>query len=463
MTRQSAKLLLGLGIAAAIATLAAVAGLSKPAVCTAAITALCAAYWVTEALPIPATSLIPYAALPLTGVLDHKTVAQAYGHYLILLLLGGFILSKAIESSGAHRRLALGMVRAFGGFGRRGLVLGFMVATAASSMWISNTATVLMMLPIITAVLTADEEGDLQIPLLLGVAYAASIGGIGTPIGTPPNVLFMSVYNDQSGHDSIAFVEWMSWGIPIVLVMVPLAWLIVTRRVTKGPIPKLPTTGAWSAPERRVVVLFAFTAVAWIFRANPYGGWSGLVGLVDASGRPTIGDETVALAAVSLCFVLPDGGGSRMLTWDRAKEIPWGLLLLFGGGLAIAKAFEVSGLSSVLGDALQTLGGGEPLLVVGLICLVVTFTTELTSNTATTSLLMPILCAAGLAAGVDPRGLMIPAAVSASCAFMMPVATAPNAVVFGTERVPIGAMVRNGLWLNLLGALVITLVTVALV
>lgn len=464
MTTQSKKLLTGLIAASAAFVGCWLGGLPRDATVTAAITTLCAVYWVTEALPIPATSLIPFAALPLTGVLDHKQVANAYGHYLILLLLGGFILSKGIEQSGAHRRLALGMVRAFGGLGRRGLVLGFMAATALSSMWISNTATVLMLLPIAHAVLAADDGDDLTIPLLLGIAYAASIGGVGTPIGTPPNVVCVGIYAAQTG-ERISFLEWMQWGVPFVLVFVPVAWWWLTRRIGPGQAPSIPSEGAWRPAERRVLWVFAITAAAWILRTNPAGGWTAWLGLgetVDGRFRPSCGDDTVALAAVVAMFVLPNGEGDRLLTWDRAKEIPWGLLLLFGGGLSIAAAFQSSGLSDIVGEALRGVAGGPIILVTAAICLVVTFATELTSNTATTTLLMPILCSAGLAAGIEPRTLMVPAAISASCAFMMPVATAPNAVMFGTGEIPIRSMVRAGLVLNLIGAAIATAVCVAI-
>ena len=456
MTKQSKLLLAGLFTAGATWFATWLAGMPIPACWTAAVTALCGFYWVTEAIPIPATSIIPFAALPLAGVLDHKQVAHAYGHHLILLLLGGFMLSKAVEGSGAHRRLALGMVRVFGGLGRRGLVLGFMAATACSSMWISNTATVLMLLPIAHAVLASDDS-DLELPLLLGIAYAASIGGIGTPIGTPPNLVFRAVYQEQTGT-VVSFVEWMSWGVPFVALFVPIAWFWLTRGLRSGAAPELPAVGPWRAAERRVLTVFTLTALAWIFRTYPAGGWAGLVGLTDPSGRATVGDDTVALLAVSLMFVLPNGDGERLLDWERARTIPWSLLLLFGGGLAIAQAFDASGLSRELGAALENVAGGPTILVIAVICLAVTFLTEITSNTATTSLLMPILCAAAVAAAVDPRLLMVPAAMSASCAFMMPVATAPNAIVFGTGRVPIRTMARTGLLLNFVGAALITAV-----
>lgn len=455
------------------------AELSWAACWTAAVTALCAAWWVLEPVPIPVTSMLPFALFPLLGVLDHKAVSTAYGHTLILLLLGGFVMSEAMARSGAHRRLAVGMVRLAGGRGGatpRRLVLGFMLACAGTSMWISNTATTLMLLPVALAVIDQDEEqqraagdrgprdGGIALPLLLGLAWSASIGGMGTPVGTPPNVILMGVYREVVGRE-IGFAEWMSMGLPVVLVLVPLAWLWVCRGLSGGARLTVPSVGAWTAAERRVLVVFGLTALAWVTRSAPLGGWSGLLQQpwLDASGA---GDSTVALLAVVVFFLVPDGRGGQLLDWESARRIPWGLLILFGGGIAIADAFEESGLSVALGGFLaDDLGiAAWPLLAMLLVtCLVVTFLTEITSNTATTTLLMPVLAAAGIAAGIEPALLMVPAALSASCAFMLPVATAPNAIVYGTDRVPVARMAREGLALNILGAVVIASLCAVLV
>lgn len=431
---------------------AALAGLPADAIATAGVTGWCVAWWVTEPVPIPATSMIPFAAFPMLGVLSHKDVASAYGHHLILLLMGGFILSTAMARSGAHRRLAVGIVRAVGGGGRR-LVLGFMLAAALCSMWISNTATTLMLLPVAIAVLD-QADPDLERPLLLGLAYAASVGGLGTPVGTPPNVIFMGVYREVTGQE-VAFLDWMRIGVPAVLILLPLVWLWLTRGMANASAPTLPTLPPWKSAERRVLAVFTLTALLWVFRSAPYGGWSGLLNM------PDVGDSTIALGAAAAMFAIPDGAGKggRLLDWPTAERIPWGLLLLFGGGIAIAQAFKASQLSTAIGDGMVSLGVTQwpPLLMIGLLCLSVTFLTEVTSNTATTTLLMPVLAAAGLAAGLDPAVLMIPAALSASCAFMLPVATAPNAIVFGTERISIPQMARTGFALNLLAALALTL------
>ncbi len=455
-------LLLG-PIAACLATMLALfLGLDRDPALVTGVTTLCAIWWIFEPIPIPATSIIPFAAFPLLGILSHQDVAKSYGHTLILLLMGGFMLSMGMERSGTHRRLAMAMVRVFGGRGAKGLVLGFMVATAVLSMWISNTATVLMLLPVALAVLEENADEDLTIALLLGIAYAASIGGLGTPIGTPPNVIFMGVYKEMGGQ-SMSFLSWMSIGIPTVLLFIPIAWVLLCRRVSSDSSRfTLPESGPWRPAEVRVLFVFLLAALAWTTRTAPFGGWGAYFGIREA------GDSTVALLAVVLMFLIPngerapDGSRERLLNWDTAREIPWGLLLLFGGGLAIAKAFQVSGLSQALGEHLSHITTWNPVLMMLVICLSVTFLTEITSNTASATLLMPILAATALSAKLDPRLLMIPAAMSASCAFMLPVATAPNAIVFGTYKIPIKRMVREGVLLNVFGALLITIMCAAL-
>ena len=417
---------------------------------TAAITFVCALWWIFEPIPIPFTSMIPLALFPLLGILTPNQVAQAYGSPLILLLLGGFMISTAMSDSGAHRRIALYMVNLFGGGSARGLVLGFMTASALLSMWISNTATTLMLLPVALAVLDRADP-RLAIPLLLGIAHAASIGGLGTPIGTPPNLIFMQVYGDQFGQTP-SFPEWMSWGLPVVVVMVPITGLWLTRGIKLTRKVELPPVGHWEVAEKRVMLLFALTAVMWITRKAPFGGWSQLLDL------PGANDASVALLAVIIMAVTPNGKGGRLLRWEAASKIPWGVLILFGGGIAIANAFMQSGLAEHVASHLEALAALPVWLMILLVCLTVTFLTEVTSNTATASLLMPLLAATSVVLQIDPYLLMIPAALSASCAFMLPVATAPNAVVYGSGKLSIGDMARNGLVLNLFGAVVITIV-----
>lgn len=427
----------------------------RAAVWTAAVTTLCAVWWLTEAIALPATSLIPLALLPLLGVLTPGQVAEAYGNHLILLLLGGFMLSTAMERCGVHRRIALKMVRACGGDragGGRRLVFGFAIASAALSMWISNTATSLMLLPIAMAVVGQGICPTMRVALLLGIAYGASVGGIATPVGTPPNLVFMQAFEEHFGT-APTFLEWMRTALPITLVMIPLMTLWLTRNISANQPPiELPTTGKWRKDEVRTLIVFLITALLWVTRKEPYGGWSGFFEL------PNANDASVALLAVVAMFLIPNGKGKRekLLDWEAASNIPWGILILFGAGIAIAKAFMVSTLAETLGTGFAQLTHLPLLLMIAVVCLLVTFLTEMTSNTATTALLMPVLASAAIATETDPKLLMIPAAISASFAFMLPVATAPNSVVFGSGQVTIRQMATEGLILNLLGTVVIT-------
>ena len=423
---------------------------------TGAVAILCVVWWIFEPIPIPATSIIPLAVFPLAGVLPQEKIAAAYGSELILLMLGGFILSAAMERSGAHRRIALGMVNVIGGTSSRRIVLGFMVATAALSMWISNTATTLMMLPIALAVITQSPDKKLALPLLLAIAYGSSIGGLGTPIGTPPNLVFMQQYESFTGT-AVSFSQWMIWGLPVVLLFLPLAGLWLTRNLDYHGELVIPPAGNWRPEERRVLIIFGLTALAWITRLEPFGGWSTWLGLKGAN------DAIVALIAVVILFLVPNGRGGKLIDWESAERVPWGILILFAAGIAIAQAFVESGLSRAIADQLAVLASLHPLVMITTIALIVTFLTETTSNTATTILLMPILASAALGAGIDPALLMVPAAMSASCAFMLPVATAPNAIVFGSGHVTVANMVREGLALNFIGVVVITLVCYFLV
>lgn len=426
-------------------------GLAEKPATAAAITLLTVIWWVSEAIPIPATSLVPFALLPLLGVVDHKTVASSLGSHVILLLMGAFMLSKAIEKSGAHQRLAVYMVKLVGVSSGRRLVFGFMLASALLSMWISNTATTLIMLPIALAILTHIDNKELKVALILGIAYAASVGGIGTPIGTPPNVIFMGIYEENTGRE-FGFLSWMKIGVPIVLIALPIMAFWLTRNVKLDHEIKLPAQGKWRSEEKRTLWVFGLTALAWITRSEPFGGWSDLLNVQIA------GDSTVALFAVVLMFLIPNGKGSRLLDWDTAKSIPWGMLLLFAGGIAIAKGFVESGLSQILGDWLSSLANLPVILMILTICLVVTYLTEITSNTATATLLMPILAVVATSAGYDPMVLMVPAAMCASCAFMLPVATAPNAIAYGTGELEIKDMVKEGAILSFILSCLIAMV-----
>jgi sodium-dependent dicarboxylate transporter 2/3/5 len=446
----NASVIPGLIAALAVGYLSVFLGQSQAASVTTGIAVLCVFWWIFEPIPIPVTSLIPMALLPLLGVISPSDVAAAYGSPLILLLMGGFLLSKGMESTGAHTRIAVTVVRFVGADEPKRLIMGFMLAAALLSMWISNTATVLMLLPVALAVIsTSSAPRALAAPLLLGLAWACSIGGLGTPIGTPPTLIFMQVYEDTTGT-SISFSQWMSWGVPVVAIMIPLIAIALARKVPKDLVVDLPDVGAWRSSEKRVLIIFGLTAIAWMTRTEPFGGWRAWLDM------PMANDAAVAFCAVIALFMTRDREGEPLISWEQASAIPWGVLLLFAGGITLAKGFVSSGLSGQVGELLASLALVPTLIAIVVVALLVTALTEATSNTATTALLMPILAAASVAADIDPLILMVPAAMSASCAFMLPVATAPNAVVFGTGQIDIRTMVRWGIWVNLLGALVIT-------
>ncbi len=447
---RNSHLILGPAISIVLFILLRFNGIEYLPAVTAAITLLTAWWWATEALPIPATSLVPFAGFPLTGVLTHKASAAGLGSHVILLLMGGFIMAKALEKSGAHERFAMTILRLVGTRSNKQLILAFMLAAALLSMWVSNTATCLMLMPIALASLRQIDNEAMTVPLILSVAYACSIGGIATLIGTPPNVIFAGIYEEVVGRE-FGFLEWIRIGLPIFIVILPLAWLWLARNVQGQCTVEMPPKELWSKDQKRVVAVFALIVAMWIFRAEPFGGWSGLLGL------STIGDSTIALFGAALMFIVRSEKGEGLLDWPTAVQIPWGVLLMFGAGITIAKAFFESGLAGLIGVGLSGVVGGLPIyLVILLICLFITFTTELNSNVATTTLIIPILAATAAATNLPPELLMIPATISASCAFMLPVATAPNAIAYATEKVTVKQMLREGLGLNILLAFAIS-------
>jgi sodium-dependent dicarboxylate transporter 2/3/5 len=410
-------------------------------------------WWVLEALPLAATALVPLVVLPLTGVLTEREAAASYGDPVILLFMGGFMLSKAIEHWGAHRQIAHITISTVGGHSGRRIVLGMLAATTLISMWISNTAVALMMLPVAMALVERDKSGKLSVPLLLAVAYGSSIGGIATPIGTAPNGVFLFVYREATSQN-VTFFQWMLFGVPLSLIMMIVAWLLLIFRLGHVPTLDLEARQDWTAPQKRTLLVFAVVALAWITREIPYGGWQGLIG---HSGEG--GDMIVAVAGALAMFLIPAGNGERgktLLDWKTAAGISWGILILFGGGLTIATAFKTSGLSEKIGELVQGLRDWPTLAVIATVCFAVTFLSEFTSNTATATILMPILAAAAKANGLNPALLMIPATFSNSLAFMMPVGTPPNAIVYGTGHIRIGHMVCAGFVLNVVGAAIVT-------
>lgn len=433
-----------------------------------------AIWWMTEAVPIPVTALLPLVLFPFLGVLPMPEAAAPYANEVIFLFMGGFFLAAGMEGSGLHRRIAMGIIRKVG-LGPERLVLGFMIATAVLSMWISNTATAAMMLPIgiaVVEIFRQDQEREgfpLGVSLMLGMAYAASIGGVATLIGTPPNAIFAGAVSELLGGD-IGFGRWMLLGLPITFVMLPLTWFLLVRvlhppgelRADASSIleEELESMGPASAAERRVAWVFGITALCWILRAPKAVGSLTLPGL--QSLAPGIRDSTIAIAASIVLFVLPSGnpsevGDKTLLTWERARRIPWGVLLLFGGGLSLARGMESSGLSRWIGSSVEGLSGVPDVILFAVLALLFVFLTELTSNAATTTMAMPVLVGAAAAMGTDPIPFMIVATLASSMAFMLPVATPPNAIVFGSNYLTIPQMVKAGLVLNLVAVGVVTL------
>jgi sodium-dependent dicarboxylate transporter 2/3/5 len=459
--------------------------LSEPGRRLLATSGLMALWWITEAIPIPATALLPLCLFPLLGILPMAEVSRNYGDENIFLFLGGFLIAMAMQKWNLHRRLALHIIRRIGTSPRQ-LVLGFMCATAFLSMWLSNTATTMMMYPIALAVilqLAAEENtsfaeasltpahANFRTCMMLAIAYAASIGGIGTLIGTPPNIIFVS-----SSHKlfpeapAVDFLQWLAFGLPLILFFLPIIWLLLTRllfpvstdlfsqqrELIDAEIAKL---GRMATGERGVFIVFLLTALAWIFRVKlelgfiTIPGWASALGIADK-----VSDATVAMIAGAALFVIPANfrRGVFLLDWKAAVKLPWGILLLFGGGIAMSAGFKSTGLSAWLGQKLALLGDWPPLAMIAVVCLMVTFLTEVTSNTATATIFMPIMAATAQALHMHPFLLMIPAAIAASCAFMLPVATPPNAIVFASGYVTVPQMARAGLWLNLIGVLLVT-------
>jgi sodium-dependent dicarboxylate transporter 2/3/5 len=440
-----------------------------------------AVWWLTEAISVYATALLPLVLMPLFGVAPIRSAAAPYAHELIFLFMGGFLIALAMQRWGLHRRIALNTLRLAGDRASR-VIGGFMLVSAALSMWVSNTATAIMLLPVATSViaLVARQHGldgteaairddtspirNFALCLLLGLAYSASIGGMGTPIGTPPNVLLLSYVETHLGRE-IGFARWMGLAIPLVAALLPLTWLLLTRvlypigftHIEGGRrlvTDRLRALGPMSRAERIVLGVFLAAALLWVTRPL-------LSGLELFGGRPLAGlsDAGIAMLAAMILFITPAGSAPRrfVLDWDTALGLPWGILLLFGGGLSLAAAIQANGVGELLASRVVGLADVPPLVIVLAVITGIVFLTELTSNTATTATLVPLLAALAPGLGLDPLMLIVPAALAASCAFMMPVATPPNAIVFGSGLVSIAKMSRAGFWLNWLGIVLITL------
>ncbi|MEB2286440.1 MAG: SLC13 family permease [Myxococcales bacterium] len=470
-------LTLGIVLAAGLIAAPLPEGMSEAGRRTAAVSVLMAVWWISEALPIAATALVPIVAFPLLGIGSTRDACAPYADPVNLFFLGGLMIAAAVERWGLHRRLALHVMRRLGGSPRR-LVLGFMTATGLISMWTSNAATTMMMLPIAIAVIEHFEEARVDTragfapALMISIAYAASIGGVGTLVGTPPNVIFLGTFTRLfPDAPPVGFATWMLVGAPIAAVMTPLAWLFLVRVAFAVPATAgggdggalrqaLADLGPMSTPERRVLLVFAATALLWVFRADLDVGFATLPGWTRVLPNPKAVDDTViAVGMATLLFVLPSGApGMRLLGNDWTKRVPWGVLVLLGGGFALATAVESSGLAAWLAERLGRLGTMPPFALILTITVLLVVLTEFTVNSAITALMMPVLAATARGLQVDPRLLMIPATLAASFGFMMPGGTAPNAMVFASGHVTVAQMVRAGIGIDLIGILVIAIV-----
>jgi sodium-dependent dicarboxylate transporter 2/3/5 len=444
----------------------------------AAVASLMAIWWISEAIPLAATSLIPFILFPLLGICSGEEIASSYINSTIFLFLGGFLIALSMEKWALHKRIALKIILFLGGSPSK-IVFGFMTAAFFLSMWISNTATAVMMLPIGLAIIYQLEEEfskekvhNFSVSVMLGIAYGCSIGGISTLIGTPPNLSFIRILKIIFPHSpDISFANWLIMAMPISIIMLFTAWFVLTKiyfripgeiKIEKNIISdEYKKLGRLAYEEKAVGIIFVFTALLWIFRVNidlgfiKIYGWSNIF-----NNSAFINDGTVAVFMAIVLFLIPSKDktkGDSLLSADVFTKIPWGIILLFGGGFALAKGFITSGLSDFIGSQFQGMKFTSPMAIMGLVSVTITFMTELTSNTATTEMILPILASVSIALDVNPMLLMMSATLSASMAFMLPVATPPNAVIFGSQRIKVSEMAKAGLLLNLTGVIVITL------
>ena len=446
-------------------------GLSQEGKAILASTIWIAIWWITEAAPISVTALLPIILFPLTGGLDLKTTTAAFGHKFIFLFIGGFILAIAIEKWNLHKRIALNIIRLVG-TNKSNIILGFMIATAFLSMWISNTATSVMMLPVALAIIAQLKDNPQTLEnenitfgkaLMLAIAYSASIGGMATLIGTPPNLVFAGVIKTNYNIE-ITFLEWMSFGLPVSIILLTICWAYLTKYAFKFKSKEfssgkdeinnqIKSLGKISYEEKTVLIVFIFTALLWIIQS-----------FVLKKLIPNIDDTIIAIISAVTLFILPTRNiKSTILKWEDTTKLPWGILLLFGGGMALAKGFDSSGLAVWIGNQLTSLESFPFILLLFILIASVNFLTEITSNLATTAMILPVLVSLSTVINIHPYYLLIGATVAASCAFMLPVATPPNAVVFGSKLLTINDMVKKGFWMNLISIFVLTLLVYFLV
>ena len=476
---QSKKIGLIIGLLLFVITLMlpTPSGLEPSAMKALAVVLLMAVWWITEAIPVYVTAFVPLALYPLLGILTGHETAENYSHSFVLMLLGGLIIAKAIEHQNLHKRIALVTIKLIGS-NKRNIILSFMISTAFLSMWLANVAVALMMLPIALAI-AVKEEGDNKaarkfgIALMLCIAYSASIGGMASLIGTPPNLVFAGIISSLfPTAPEITFFNWLVIGVPLVVIILPLSWLFIIRYFKiKGEVSggiqvineEYAALGKITIAEKRVLAVFLLVAFGWIFRKDivlgnfVISGWSDPLGLAQYAN-----DTTVAFVGVLLMFMIPTGkieNGKRtfLMNWKVAESVPWGVVMIVGGGYAIAKSFKVTGLALWLGEQISFFNALPVFFILFVVIFSITFLTEINSNTATANIILPILGTIAVSSFIHPYLLMIPATFACSCAFCMPSGTGPNAVIFSSEKISIAEMAKAGLWMNLITIVVITL------
>ncbi len=433
--------------------------LSPAATVVAGVTIWMAIWWISEAIPISATALLPIVVLPAFGAMKVGDVTAQYGHHIVFLMLGGFFIAIAMEKWDLHKRIALFVVHTIG-IGPRRIIAGFMIATAFLSAWISNTSTAMVMMPIGTAVIASisakRSDPDFNVALMLSIAYAASIGGMATLVGTPPNLIFAGIYQSMFGVQ-VNFFEWAYFGFPLASVMLVITWFYLTHigyRIQKDEIPgsgevikaEMAGQGKITREEKHVLMVFTLVAVLWMTRGLLWGKY-----------LPQVTDASIAITGALLLFIIPAREEASLLSWEDTEKVPWGVALLMGGGFAIARGFAETGLAEWVSQSFTFLVAMPVFLLILATVLITKIFTEITSNTATATILMPIAASIAVTLGISPFGIMAAVAISSSLAFMMPVATPPNAIVFGSGYVTIPQMARAGLWLNLVTVVIVSL------
>jgi len=453
-------------------------GMSPAARNAGAVALLMAIWWITEAIPVYATALLPMVLFPLLRILPAGETAINYGHDLVLMMISGFFIAKAIETQNLHKRIALVLIKALG-TSRPRILLSIMIATAFLSMWIANVTAALMMLPIGLAIVTKEEALGNSIPkfgtaIMLGIAYAASIGGVSTLIGSPTNLIYVGIMGKLfPAAPPISFFEWLKIGIPVLIIFLPLIWYYLVRFFKiKGSIPgnkeliegELKAMGKMSVGEKRVMYIFFFTVFGWVFREGftfdqtVIPGWSKLLGVGDY-----VQDSTVGMFSAMLLFMLPAGNEKRLLDWKAAGSIPWGVGIIVGGGYALATSFKITGLADWLGSQLAFVSSYPTLIVLLIVCGAVLLFTEMNSNTATANIFLPILASMAVAGSINPMLLMIPATFACSFVFIMPAGTGPNTVIFASNKLSVPDMAKAGIWLKLISMILLPLVLYVLI